>query len=1369
MALKTPDHEDLTMKIFFGSETAMCFYEIERSRVISLGSGLNQDICCIDSAALSDAHILFRSTQSKDMINVKGNEGCYLNGRFIPAMMSADINYGDVIQAGDLTLLWLKNHIGIRRLSRRNPAIIRLPILHGMGDMYISPAKTTANEKSAPPRNIAVLDRSSVRLDAPPAKKEIRRQKAYTLIGPALTMAIPMSLGCGLYIRFSSASSQGSSMYMYTGLVTAVASALLGAMWAAVNVRNARLEEAMAEELRVKSYTAYIEECDRSIRDKYRYNQNAMKRNDPSLKDIFSSRAVSVFNRRRGDEDLFRYRIGTGCIPFDIKIEVPEEKFLMVPDELASLPLMLKKKYSMLNDVPVCVDAMKNRIIGFISDDPEELARLLYNMALQIGATTGPDIVRMVFLSFGLSLPEGLTDIFSFLPQVMGEDEHFVCPDKDRSRELMCSFETTVRGMDHMGLRWMIFTDDPREIPLSITRREDVSIFVFATRYDILPGDCSLVVQNDSSYRGILNIGERDGRCDVDFDRIGKEDAKKYVRCIASTKIRTEALRGVIPGRVTLPAVYETKEISASLIRSNWDNNDTRNSLMAPIGMGADGRKIYLDIHEKAHGPHGLVAGMTGSGKSELLSALILSLSVRYSPCEVGFLLIDYKGGGMANLFAGLPHLRGSISNLSGNMISRAMVSIRSEHLRRQKLFLKAGVNSITDYGRLYRSGRVTEPLPHLMIIIDEFAELKRNEPDFMKELISVAQVGRSLGVHLILATQKPAGTVDDNIFSNSRFRICLRVQDKQDSNDMLHKPDAAYIKEPGRAFLQVGSDEVYEEFKSAYVMEPCENEGRKATAYLVDRYGRRREITGPTDTFTGNEDMIDGRDTHFSVIMKDLKKCMDERGGYPLKDLWLEPLPDTVITENDTDYCSKYDVMIGLYDEPASQHQGRFILNLFDTGHLAVCGSSLSGKSTFLQTMVTGLIRKCTPDDINIYIVDHSSGILSCLRDSNVVGDYIGEEDEDKLKNLFYMLEETAAARRKDRDAEHTPILLLIDNYGRFREKTECSYDRQMTDLIKFGEAVRIYVAMTAGAIGSNDIPARLFENCKTGISLRMNDKYQYSECLRQVRLPILPDDVKGRGLAHIEGQILEFQTALSFPGDDRQRMEQIRKMIRELNEGYPYKHAPYVPYIPKEPTVADLEKCTQGHLHEGIPIGYEADSGKPLYIKDPARSCMVLAGRRGSGKSNAVRVYEYFCKKRGLPVYRVKDINEFMERAGERKDAVVILENAATAIEDFYKTLDRSAEEEFLNLISEEKGLRFIFTMSDTDHVRVAGFKAYERITSDCLGIYFGGSLDKQNIFDYSYLPFGELCMAREKGVGTILRRRGFDRGGDVVVPAA
>lgn len=170
--------------------------------------------------------------------------------------------------------------------------------------------------------------------------------------------------------------------------------------------------------------------------------------------------------------------------------------------------------------------------------------------------------------------------------------------------------------------------------------------------------------------------------------------------------------------------IHTLEELKAA---ERWKTHRTEQSLKAVIGQKAGCKDCILDVHEKYHGPHGLIAGTTGSGKSETLQTYILSLAVNYSPDDVGFFIIDYKGGGMANLFEGLPHMIGAISNLSGNEIHRAMVSIKSENRRRQTVFNLAGVNNINSYTKLVRSGEAELPVPHLFIVVDEFAELKEN------------------------------------------------------------------------------------------------------------------------------------------------------------------------------------------------------------------------------------------------------------------------------------------------------------------------------------------------------------------------------------------------------------------------------------------------------------------------------------------------------------------------------------------------------------------------------------------------------------------------------------------------------------------
>lgn len=253
-----------------------------------------------------------------------------------------------------------------------------------------------------------------------------------------------------------------------------------------------------------------------------------------------------------------------------------------------------------------------------------------------------------------------------------------------------------------------------------------------------------------------------------------------------------------------------------------------------------------MDLHDKAHGPHGLVAGTTGSGKSEILQTYILSMALLFHPYEVSFVIIDFKGGGMVNQFKDLPHLVGAITNIDGKEIDRSLKSIKAELNKRQRLFAQAEVNHIDKYIKKYKAGEVSEPLPHLILIVDEFAELKAEQPEFMKELISAARIGRSLGVHLILATQKPSGQVDDQIWSNSRFKLCLKVQDQQDSNEVLKSPLAAEIKEPGRAYLQVGNNEIFELFQSAYSGAPELDDTMSVKEFSINSlndFGKRTQV----------------------------------------------------------------------------------------------------------------------------------------------------------------------------------------------------------------------------------------------------------------------------------------------------------------------------------------------------------------------------------------------------------------------------------------------------------------------------------------------------------------------------------------------
>ncbi|MBQ1287778.1 MAG: hypothetical protein IIY22_04405, partial [Erysipelotrichaceae bacterium] len=226
-----------------------------------------------------------------------------------------------------------------------------------------------------------------------------------------------------------------------------------------------------------------------------------------------------------------------------------------------------------------------------------------------------------------------------------------------------------------------------------------------------------------------------------------------------------------------------------------------------------ENRLLYFDLHQSAHGPHGLIGGATGSGKSELIISLLLSLCIRYPPDYLNIIVIDYKGSGIVDSLSyenkPVEHILASVSNLEGNGLERLIIAMKNLCRRRQEIFAKIShktglaIFDLDDYLELGPERYGFSRMAHLLIAADEFAELKKEHPGQVKELISIARIGRSLGIHLILATQKPSGCIDEEIWSNCHFKICLKVLEEKDSQDLLHDKAGAYLRKPGEFLLK--------------------------------------------------------------------------------------------------------------------------------------------------------------------------------------------------------------------------------------------------------------------------------------------------------------------------------------------------------------------------------------------------------------------------------------------------------------------------------------------------------------------------------------------------------------------------------------
>ena len=586
----------------------------------------------------------------------------------------------------------------------------------------------------------------------------------------------------------------------------------------------------------------------------------------------------------------------------------------------------------------------------------------------------------------------------------------------------------------------------------------------------------------------------------------------------------------------------------------------------------------------------------------------------------MAFLLIDYKGGGMANLFKNLPHLLGTITNLDGAQSMRALASINAEIHRRERLFGEFEVNHINQYQKKFKNGEATEPLPHLFLISDEFAELKVNQPDFIKELVSIARVGRSLGVHLILATQKPSGVVDDQIWSNSRFKIALKVADRSDSNEMLHTPDAAEITQTGRAYLQVGNNEVYELFQSAWSgadYQPDKDDMgiEDHTIYLINELGQYEILN---EDLSGLEDVDEIKEvpTELDAIVHHIQLLCEEQEIPPVPQPWLPPLKERIALDELEEVQptvawgqeKPLSVLLGMVDIPQAQKQEAVSINLSKDGHILLYGSPGTGKTTFLQTAGMDLARKFSPKALTMYLMDFGTNGLAPLSKLPQVADTMFLDQTEKISKFVRIMEKELNRRKKlladygvgtlelYRQAsgqEEPAIVILLDSYEAFKEEAyEAELFKLLVRISREGLSIGVHLLVTAGR--QTNLRAQLYSNFKHQLSLPQNEAGEVRAIVGSTPLAMTMEDIKGRALMKRE-EVDVIQLALPVYGaNDTQVLNNLRQAVASLQEAWTGQRPSAIPMVPEELTMEEflnLPDVQEAIENDQIPIGLELE----------------------------------------------------------------------------------------------------------------------------------------------------------------------------------
>ncbi|MGN7797522.1 type VII secretion protein EssC [Leifsonia sp. 22587] len=669
-----------------------------------------------------------------------------------------------------------------------------------------------------------------------------------------------------------------------------------------------------------------------------------------------------------------------------------------------------------------------------------------------------------------------------------------------------------------------------------------------------------------------------------------------------SNLTHVEVEKNAIPTAVSFLEMYQVEEVEHLEVGRRWSEADTSKTLAVPLGLRGKDDLVELNLHERAHGPHGLVAGTTGSGKSEIVQSYILSLAVNFAPEDVGFLPIDFKGGGMANMFAGLPHLLGSITNLDGAASARALASIRAELQKRQRLFGEYGVNHINGYTRLYKLGRQegdpierknypARPLPHLFLISDEFAELKANQPEFMEELVSTARIGRSLGVHLILATQKPSGVVNDQIWSNSRFKLALKVADVTDSNEIIKTPDAAGIVEPGRAYLHVGNNEIYELFQSAW-SGAAYDPGSADTSAVDERIYRVNDV-GQYDLWTrdlsGEETIREARGDRVSELRAVVAHLAEVAQGAQavLPDRpWLPPLDGRLTTPAVGEGPG---VPLGRLDVPRRQSQETYVFALEEASHLAVFGSPGYGASTVLQTLVMNLARQRSPLQVQFTLLDFGNNGLLPLQRLPHVADLVTLEEHEKLRKALDRIGRVLGERKRQlrtagvanaaqfaaKTGEELPVIVtVLDGYDAIaQDKRKEAIDAQLIQLLREGAALGVHLVMTANR--ANSLRMNMSSNIPTKMALYLNDEADVAALFGRER--VVQAEILGRGQL-----LLEAPTAIQFylpaeGANDTEVLDALDREVARRDAEWTGERPARIPMVPDELPLSDFGALPQ------------------------------------------------------------------------------------------------------------------------------------------------------------------------------------------------
>ncbi len=1241
--LKFRDLEESINLFCFNIPQKYYSYSIFNKNLITIG-GANSDII-FPILNQKSPIITLKKEGIKWFFETKENYGIFVNTKRYHKKV---LNLGDIIFLNGLKIIFMDKFIKVNNpnnyLTINLDKETKLQIDSGNNFTPVKDSEKRIvlfNENQTffhAPRLKKEITKKEIKIANPPAKREIEDPPLILTMGATIMMSLSSSI-TGIIAIFNVISGKSTLASSFVEIIICIGMIGGTIMFPMLLNKYTRRQNAKRERNRQIKYTEYLNKKRNEIDNEIKIEKQILYENNLNAEECLNAINTKnkFWNREITDNDFLTIRLGVGNIKSAIKLDTSLEEFSVEDDNLKDEVQKLIATPLILEEVPITISLVENNILPLIIEPTFKFKEYLINfLIIQLVTYYSASDLKIVILTNENN--KYLWESLKYTFYSKGKKGHFFSEKDEDSKAISTYLEdifnereknnnsnNNVNDSKKIAYKnyneyYLIITDNFIEtkklgIIDKIINAQDnygFSLLTIDQSLKNVPSKSNRFIQINETLATISNKNlSAEETINFKVEILDKK-IDPYLELVANVPISLTASGNSLPTSINFLEMYKVGKIEQLNILNRWLSSDPTITLSVPIGVNEDGKLFTLDLHEKAQGPHGLIAGATGSGKSEFIITFILSLAMNYHPYEVQFVLIDYKGGGLAGAFENkesnikLPHLVGTITNLDKSEMNRTLVSIKSELQRRQHLFnlarekLGESTIDIYKYQKFYRENKLDIPISHLFIISDEFAELKTQQPDFMEELVSTARIGRSLGVHLILATQKPSGIVDDQIWSNARFKVCLKVQTPEDSNELLKRPDAATINETGRFYLQVGYNETFELGQSAWSGARYFPSERLMKFYdddiiFINNVGEEIKVINDETKIENQQD----RGDQLSNLVKYMFSLAN-REKINFTQLWLPSIPKEIYLG---DLIKKYNYqtqkylinpLVGEYDIPMNQEQKPLIFDFSNQGNLYIFGNPGSGKENLLMTTLYSIGIYHTSEEINIYIVDLGAETLKAFSSFPQVGDVLLSDEIFKIDNLFDMLE-NELNRRKElfsdfggsyisyiNSGNFLPfILVIINNYENFYDNCG-NADEKFNSILRDSTKYGINFIITATA--NNNVSTRISQYFNIKLATQVADPFDYKFVLNAPS-GLVPAKYFGRGIIGMGDTAYEFQSAYIY------LKEKIVDTIKDIGEKMNFPKARNIPVIPKNIN-SDIMIPYINSFND-VPIGYNVYNG--------------------------------------------------------------------------------------------------------------------------------------------------------------------------------